>query len=618
MSPAKNYRPEIDGLRTISVMAVLLYHYGIGPLPGGFVGVDVFFVISGYLITSIISAEMRTGKFSLWGFYDRRVRRILPASLLTIVVTGIAGYFILLPSDYAAFGWSAVASAFGLANFHFLWNSGGYFDSAADLMPLLHMWSLGVEEQFYVFWPLILWAVFTASKGSARAAVAVLAVIIAVSFGASVYLTHTDQPVAFYMLHTRAWELALGAILVFAPRISNRIAGEAASVTGLVLILGAIFLLSSKMPFPGVNALYPCIGAALIIWPKAAAPFAEWPLRTRPFTAIGLISFSLYLWHWPVLVLYRQLGIGDMPPVLDRVLLAALAFGLAIATYRYVETPFRHWHPPYKKAVAIGTVAAAAIGAAGAGLSWSGGYPARLSVELQELDAFRDHTVGMMTGNRDCFVSSANADFRRSCLNVSKSKPNVLLVGDSHLAMLAPALRERFPEINFLQSTRAGCRALMPFEKNSCGNQMRKAFQLVDAGKVQAVIMGGVWRASHAERLARTSNWLSSRVKQVVVIGPNLRYKQDLPLILAKDGKQVMKHSLLRKVRNVDEILRKKLNDTKVYWSLLDVFCSRKSCTPRTPEGFPTHFDNSHLTTYGAKLAVQRLARDGFLNNLAN
>ncbi|MBD0416495.1 acyltransferase family protein [Oryzicola mucosus] len=615
---ANTYRPEVDGLRTISVMAVLLYHYGLGPFPGGFVGVDVFFVISGYLITSILFADMQKGRFSVLGFYDRRARRILPASLVTILATGVAGYFTLLPRDYAAFGWSAIASAFGLANFHFLADSGGYFDSAADLMPLLHMWSLGVEEQFYVIWPLVLWAVFALSKGSAKAAVATLAVIVAVSFAASVAITKSDQQVAFYMLHTRAWELALGAVLAFAPTIRNRTLGEAMPVAGLALIVYAIFFLSSKMPFPGWNALYPCIGAALIIWPKTAAPLAEWPLRTRPFTFIGLISFSLYLWHWPVLVLYRQIGIGEMPPLLDRVLLACLAFTLAVLTYRFIETPFRNWRPAHRISVSFGAASMAAVAAIAFGLVFFGGLPQRLPAEARSFEQFRNHKVSD-TVDQSCFIIARTAhDYdAKKCILQDDGRTRVLVLGDSHAAHFVSSLRRNFPETAFSVATTSGCKPFAGgYNDDRCGRMRKMVFEdILPREHFDAVIISARWGKLKSERITKTIKALKKRADRVIVFGSSLEYGHELPLLLAKSAitgrKELLEFHNLELIRKREQNLLKSLEGAE-FVSMISEQC-KEACTALTRDGAPMMFDGTHFTEEGADMIVRGLKEAGKL-----
>jgi peptidoglycan/LPS O-acetylase OafA/YrhL len=217
------YRPDIDGLRAIAVLSVLAYHYSAPlpyfPLPGGFTGVDVFFVISGFLITQILAADVEAGRFSVLRFYDRRIRRILPALLVMLATTLLAGKFLLMSGDYQALGVSAAASAFGVSNFFFL-NHSGYFDRTSDLMPLLHTWSLAVEEQFYFIWPALL--AFIAKRRSRADITAAMAVLVIVGLGASLIWRDYDAKAAFYLAVPRAWELALGGLLVFLPKLPAR------------------------------------------------------------------------------------------------------------------------------------------------------------------------------------------------------------------------------------------------------------------------------------------------------------------------------------------------------------------------------------------------------------
>lgn len=296
MNARPDYRSDIDGLRAVAVLGVLVYHYGATWLPGGFTGVDVFFVISGFLITSILRREILAGEFSLLGFYDRRLRRIAPALFAVLLVSLVAGWFLLIPGDYADMAKSAAYSAGGLGNLYFFWNT-GYFDQAADLQPMLHMWSLGVEEQFYFVWPPLLFLLMT-RLSSQRVVVGVLAIGLAVAFAFAVWDVSVHPKAAFYLPHARAWELALGAILAFLPRIGNRLLSEVMVAAGLALIAWSYLVITSKDPFPGLNAAYACIGAALVIWPKSPTFFAG-PLSLRPMVWVGLISYSLYLWHWP-------------------------------------------------------------------------------------------------------------------------------------------------------------------------------------------------------------------------------------------------------------------------------------------------------------------------------
>lgn len=259
------YRSDIDGLRAVAVLSVIWFHYGTSlpdwaKLPGGFTGVDVFFVISGFLITQQLYADIQGGRFSILGFYDRRIRRILPALLVMLTVVLLAGRWLLMPGDYMSLAWSTAAATFGFSNFYFLFNT-GYFDQSAELMPLLHTWSLAVEEQFYFVWPALLFGL--TALGSRRNLAAIIAAIVIVGFGAMIVWIDIDPKGVFYMVGPRAWELAIGALLVFLPPLP-RYAGNAAVAVGLMLV-GAGFFVADAKTFPGPSALLPCIGAAMVI-----------------------------------------------------------------------------------------------------------------------------------------------------------------------------------------------------------------------------------------------------------------------------------------------------------------------------------------------------------------
>jgi len=372
---ALKWRSDIDGLRAVSVLAVILYHYQMLPfLSGGFVGVDVFFVISGYLITSIIVREVAEERFSFLDFYDRRVRRILPATLATVFLTLLAGYFILLPGSYAVLGETSAYAALGLANFYFLWNT-DYFDAAAEMQPLLHMWSLAVEEQFYLFWPILILLVHKCFARSARALPLFLLTAVLAGFAMAIWVVSNDSKTGFYMIHARAWELALGGLLVYAPVITRRVVADLASAIGMALVLGSMFLLNTKMAFPGWNALYPCLGAALILWPKAANTWVARGLSIAPMVFIGKISFSLYLVHWPLLVLYRHYGTGKMPGLSEALILTVLCFVIAYLCWRFVEQPFRQPRHGRVLNVSVGATAMCFVAVLGAGVLNQKGLP---------------------------------------------------------------------------------------------------------------------------------------------------------------------------------------------------------------------------------------------------
>ena len=436
----ESYRPDIDGLRAIAVISVLLFHFGFRITPGGFIGVDVFFVISGFLITSIIWTEAVSGRFSPLGFYHRRIRRILPALLVMLVVTISIGYVLQWPGDYAASSDSARYAAFGASNFYFYWHT-GYFDQSADLMPLLHTWSLGVEEQFYVVWPVFIAAVAFVAQGRKLIVVIAIACVIAVSFLLSLQLLATDPKGAFFFPHTRAWELALGGLLIFLPRLSVSI-GEIANVFGVLMISVPALTLSPDQPFPGWSALWPCCGAALVIWPKAET----WTGRALgTVRGIGLISYSLYLWHWPILVSYRLYVGSDVLTTAEAVSLAALSIIVGWISYQFIEQPFRQKKWTRRGTVAAGLAAAAAVGSLASLVFASDGFPSRIPASLsgmQSLDLMWKWN-GCRTTTAVGPIPSELSGFADECefgAPWSSAKIKAVLWGDSHASHFAPLI----------------------------------------------------------------------------------------------------------------------------------------------------------------------------------
>lgn len=340
----------------------------------------------------------------------------------------------------------------------------------------------------------------------------------------------------------------------------------------------------------------------------------------RPFTYIGLVSFSLYLWHWPVLVLYRHMGIGEMPPLLDRALLGGLAFALAVVTYRFIETPFRNWRPDYRTSVSLGAASMAAVAAVAFALAFFGGLPQRLPAQARAFEAYRDHTVGMMKGNETCFINSVRNNFSlAACASTTPRKKNVLVIGDSHAAHYMPSLRGAYPAINFLQVTRFGCRPALPLPKEACGKFLSDTLDGIDWENIDAVVLSGLWKAKQVKGVAAFVDWLATKkIKRVYVLGPSLRFKVDLPVLLAKEAMGATglakKSTLQDDARRIDKSLRLAVaRSNAVYFSMIDFTCPKAKCKFLTKSGTPTHFDHSHFTADGASEALQHLRQKGFL-----
>jgi peptidoglycan/LPS O-acetylase OafA/YrhL len=423
------YRPDIQGLRGVSVLAVMIFHLAAG-LPGGFVGVDVFFVISGFLMTGIISEEFtKRGTFSFGAFYSRRMRRIFPALLVMIVLTTGLGCFLLFPGDYKEFAQSGLYASLSLSNVFFLFST-GYFDIPAESKGLLHTWSLGVEEQFYLIWPLVMVGLLSVAKGRRVSMVSLLLCVVGAGFLVSVYGVLTNPKAAFYLLHARLWELAAGGLLIFVPRRQTQWLPAA----GLGLILWSIFFLSPAWLFPGWNALPAVVGAALIVNPGSASSLVARALSWQPLPFVGKISYSLYLWHWPLIVFWRQYRSGAAPTIVDAAILTAASGLVAFASWKWIEQPFRKPRS-VRATLPLGLAAAAAVAALTFAVAENNGFPARIDPKLEALSSLATmwnwscpHTPELP--NVDCSVGA----------EWSTAASVGVIWGDSHAEHLLPLL----------------------------------------------------------------------------------------------------------------------------------------------------------------------------------
>lgn len=342
MSNSLSYRPDIDGLRSLAVLSVLFYHFNFG-ISGGYVGVDIFFVISGFLITSIIVREISQDKFSYSNFMARRIRRIYPPMLVVLCASLILGYLIMLPEDFINMGKSAVSQLFLVSNVFFYYETGGYFGGRGEIMPLLHTWSLSVEEQFYLVIPFLLVVLYRWFKQPAIRALVTITIL--ASFFLSIYATKHYQTASFFVLPTRAWELGLGAlipILGIERCIRSAKLAEACSLTGLVMMLTAILMFNLDTAFPGLAALLPCGGAFLfIIANKNHQTLVSRLFSLRVFVGIGLISYSVYLWHWP-LIAFSNYALIDTHNVTTKLSLLLASLFLGYLSWRYIEKYSRY------------------------------------------------------------------------------------------------------------------------------------------------------------------------------------------------------------------------------------------------------------------------------------
>ncbi len=640
------YRADIDGLRAIAVLPVVLYHYGIAGFGGGFVGVDVFFVISGFLITTLIHTEIVDGRFSIVNFYERRVRRILPALIALIAVCFVASLVLLFPADLERFVTSVIgASLFG-SNFVF-WREAGYFDSGADLKPLLHTWSLGVEEQYYLLFPGVLWLLRDMRRGLL---IAVIALLSAASLGLSIWGVSHAPTATFFLLPARFWELGLGALLALGavPPLSNRLAATGLGLSGVALIGASVALLTTDTPFPGLAALAPCLGTALVIYAGMAVQTPLTALLSlQPVVFVGLLSYSLYLWHWPLYV-FGKYGQFDSLGWGMKVLLIALSFLFAWVSWRFVETPIR-------KRLLLGERRGLFLAAAGSMLVFvaastavllAHGWPQRYPQAIQAI----------LAGSRDfepqrshCLTPSLERVARGDLCVMGwqhSGNPDFLVWGDSHADAFIPVI-DAAAHVNGkygLMAAWTSCPPLFGVQVMGkhhlfCDADAEAVARLIAQRHIGTVILIARWAVYSEGRLMRpessaalylsdgksgvslarnrlvfarafdaTLQRLIAAHLTVIVVGPVPEVDYFVPETLAelryrgvaKDIAPTRAQFLSRQrfVLPTIAAAQKRYNVTVIYPH--SMLCDALRC-PVDKENRPLYFDNNHLSTFGAK-----------------
>jgi peptidoglycan/LPS O-acetylase OafA/YrhL len=516
------YRPDVDGLRAIAVLAVVAFHAFPNRLAGGFVGVDVFFVISGYLITGIIQADLASGRFSALDFYARRVRRIFPALILVLLATIAAGWRILTPTDYALLGKHTIAGGLFSSNL-LLWREAGYFDTASELKPFLHLWSLGVEEQFYLLWPLAL----AALSGLRHRTVLIVAVACA-SFAVNGALSSGHPEAAFYLPFSRFWELMIGAAL--ASRAATL--GSGSSAAGLVLILiSAVFMPAAG--YPGWHALAPTVGTALVILGGPAARLNRL-IAARPILYIGLISYPLYLWHWPLLALLRNYN-PDHVSSMQKIGVVLVSLILAALTYHCVEKPLKK--QSFRKVAAALALAMAAPLVFGATLWGSGG--ARDRWTAAQLSLIDDARLSKEQLRRDSRLHACLLDhdqqFKDFAPECRVENAAAVLWGDSHAAHLVFGLRT----VAISQLTSTLCPPILGYRSKKrphCEATNQAIFESLQAPTT--VILSAEWDEYLGEEklIAHTLQKLRERGHHVILVGPSPSFSVEPLTVFLHEG----------------------------------------------------------------------------------
>jgi peptidoglycan/LPS O-acetylase OafA/YrhL len=598
-------RRDIDGLRALAVLAVILFHTYPKILPGGFVGVDIFFVISGYLITGIISGGLEKKQFSLFGFYARRIRRIFPALVLVLIVCIPLGWYLLAFDELKSFFKGVFASSLFSANL-MLWSETNYFDVAAHAKPLLHLWSLGIEEQFYLVWPAALMIT------PRRFLIKMICAVLFVSFALNIAFVKDDPTTVFYLPFTRVWELAAGAIALNIDRPEGR-AADILAFAGLSLIEISLFAFTDRTPFPGVAALLPTIGTVLLLLCEKG--WINTVILANPVgVRVGLISYPLYLWHWPVLVFAADYKLGALTDA-EKGLAIGTAFVLAWLTYKVVERPVRF--NEQRRVIVPLVLSMAAIATVSI-------FPALgLVVPTLPADVAELMKVNREDGPRphECLLfETDNFDFPPSCID--QTRPLIVIWGDSTASALVPGFRELQKKIPFgiAQFTAARCSpTLVPnlrFTERCIHRNQRTVQQIADT-KPDLVILQGLWNGTDTTETLRPSVEFLQRagIRRIVIFGATVNWPIGLPETVAiyyrRTGRLIPERVDAYYQRNtVDYLMGRVAQDLGVQFiSTWKPICNPTSCLARIGSSLISR-DEVHLTQKGAEFLVKAIAPD--------
>lgn len=622
------YLPHVDGLRAIAVISVLLYHLDMTFISGGFVGVDVFFVISGYLITSHIRQAIQCKRFTFRKFYMKRARRLLPALLVTLLATLLAGYFILPAANYQALGRESLFSLLSASNILF-WLQSGYFDSASDLKPLLHTWSLSVEEQFYLIWPLLL--VFFASE---RRALQLLLTLGLLSLVAAQYWLSKEPALVFFMMPFRIVEFALGAMLFWLERTVRPapFVRELLSLIGLALIAASLLLINNTTLFPGLWALPVCLGTALVIFCAAGTQIGR-ILSLSPVRYLGMISYSLYLVHWPLIVFYKYINLAALTWQ-DQLLLMSLSIALASLMYHLVETPFRRSQgrmgfSPRQAGVSM-VVTAALVAGVSAHVVARDGLPWRFHFEQLSAD---DIEAGK-SARYDIIQPLCEQRGWERCREPSADKDrNVLVIGDSYGIDGLNILAQAFPDYHYTSVSQGGCPPLVNADmaiieptwpdRKACvelNDKRLSAAFLADYRAIAISVQFDWYKPEHLRRVVKHIRQATDA--PVIVFGSFVHLNRPMADLHNKQIDPRSRPAAIKSLAAYEQKLAKDEAHGYIFISKRQLFCAGEgigSCKLYF-DGVPFTYDESHLSLEASAFAARQLQQQyiGGLEQLMN
>lgn len=624
------YRRDIDGLRAIAVIAVVLYHAFPSLLQGGFIGVDIFFVISGFLISSILIRELQSGSFSIAKFYARRVIRIFPALIVVLVTCMIFGWFALLGDEYKSLAKHTLAGAGFVSNLVF-WSETSYFDVASEAKPLLHLWSLGVEEQFYLLWPLLL-LLFTRAR--THLPLAICAVIV-MSFGLNLFQASHNPTADFYSPLTRVWELSAGALLACKPnhwKLSIKLA-NALSILGAALIAFGFATITSSAVFPGALALVPVTGAALLIAAGPQGVINRLILSNSMMVAIGLISFPLYLWHWPLLSFPRIIE-SATPSTGIRVTAVLLALVLSWLTYKFIETPIRTGAISRAKSIKALSFSMLAVAVAATFVFAKDGLPERTGanpIAKYPNDLGRDPYLVYISKHlsrcsntelRD--LSSLDTSYGYRCFQSKPDTPiETLLIGDSHAEHWLPGFAAQFSQTNvgsFIQ----------PQLPSLDSTTFTKPLNLIAEDRnIKTIFISAMWIDKISPGVIEPEKQMDRTLKMLVNTGKQIFVMDDIPAFPFDPEKCKYGRRFSSGTSTCEMSVSDYQNQKKYYSAILssalkenpavkllridDLLCDTQLCK-MTADGILLYRDSNHLNIEGSKYLAEKLFSLGRLS----
>lgn len=618
----KHYRWDIQGLRAIAVLAVVIFHINPMLLPGGYIGVDIFFVISGYLILGFIWRDLKRDQFSLLTFYTKRVYRLFPALFVVVVLSSIAAYFILLPNENEIYLKSMVSTLFYFSNFYF-YTEANYFNDAMAYYPLLHTWSLSVEEQFYMLFPLLLILIFTKSK---KYLFPLLILIGLASLVLSQWYVNTDASFAFFASPTRFFQFIIGGLIAIylqdhhAPRRGS----DLGAILGVGIIFYTLYFYSEKTLFPGVNALLPSLGAGLVMYFGINARYIKFFLENKLMHLLGNASYSIYLWHWPLLVFYK-LKFSPNLSMKEQGILLSMSIALGIVSWYFIENKFRKNRLSSLTVKPILYVLGVSFLFVVINVLIFKYFPSK-TLRYQEKAAqyLKFNTDEFRAGK--CFLTSEFNDMKfydkELCITYREGKKNYLLLGDSHAAHYYSALAKMIKDDETLtQVTASGCVPLVSSKgARRCTGLNTWAYgSFLNDKHFNSIILSANWRIVRKDNFQNSLKILLKHTDKLIVFGPSLEYKQSLPRLLVnlkenEDSSQIYKTaSAYNNLLLIDKAIQSYANINGVrYISTLKIECTKDGCKSVTKDGTPMNFDNGHLTHEGAQYILKKIEDEIF------